>query len=240
MPKVLIGLPTYDDTTNARQALFLYLARSDRLDTVLHTKQLSALCWCFNTLWAEALNDKTFDYFLLLHADIIPVAPQRWITKLIGEAERAHADLLSVVAPLKAPHGFTSTALVSDAHPQYRRLTMTELAQLPETFRGADLARVYGWENEPNTRLWVNTGCMLADLRHHRDAWEEMYFKMIDKVERQNGKFVATFQPEDWDFSEQAHARGLAVAATKAITLLHHGATDYRNDTVWGTQAHDV
>ncbi len=240
MPKILIGLPTYDNRTDARQALFLYGARLDSIQTLIQTKQLSALCWCFNWFWANALNDKTVDYFLLIHADIVPVAPQKWISKLIAEAENAHADLFSVLSPIKNQDGLTSTALASAEHPHERRLTMTEAMQLPETFDADDVANVYGWQSDTDTTMLVNTGLMLVDLRRNRAKWETMWFKTVDRVEKQNGKFVATFVPEDWDFSKQAHANGLRVAATRAVTLIHHGAIDYRNDAAWGTKAADV
>lgn len=239
MSKILIGLPTYDNRTDARQALFLYSARVDNLQTVVQTKQLSALCWCFNWFWANVLNDKTIDYFLLMHADIIPIAPIKWISKLIAEAENAHADLFSVLSPIKNEDGLTSTALVSAEHPHERRLTMTEAMQLPQTFDAGDVAKAFGWQSDSAVRLMVNTGLMLVDLRRNRDKWETMWFKTVDRVEKQGGKFVATFTPEDWDFSRQAHANGLRVAATRAVTLLHHGAADYRNDQAWGTKAAD-
>lgn len=240
MPKVLIGLPTYNNQIDARLSLFLFNARTDNIQTLVKTKQLSALCWSFNHFWADALNDKTFDYFLLIHADIVPIAPQRWITKLIGEAERTHADLISVVSPLKNTDGLTSTALISNTHAVERRLSMTEVHKLPETFGADEVAKLYGWQDDENKRLLINTGCMLADLRRNRAIWETMWFKTIDRVVKRDGKFVATFVPEDWDFSEQAHANGLQVRATRAIELIHHGASDYYNNKVFGTKESDL
>jgi hypothetical protein len=238
--KVLVALPTYDDTTNSRQALSLYAARCDTLSVQIKTLQLSALCWCFNQLWADCLNDRTIDYFLLIHADIVPLAPVRWISKLIAEAERVHADLLSAVSPLKAPDGLTSTALVSQEHPKERRLALAEVYRLPETFKAAEVARLFGWESHSQIRLLVNTGCLLLDVRKHRNLWEEMYFKTVDRIERRGGKFVATFEPEDWNFSKQAAERGLLAAATRAVKLVHHGAVDYTNDQGWGTRLQDM
>ena len=240
MTKVFVALPTYDNRVDSRQALFLYGARMDNLQVVVKTRGLSALCWCFNWLYADCLNDRTFDYFLMIHADITPIAPVRWITKIINEAERAQADLFSVVSPIKNGDGLTSTGLMSDQHTTERRLSMTEAMQLPETFGANDVAKVFGWEQDTNTRLLVNTGCMLIDLRRNRDKWERMHFRTHDDIVKVDGKFVATFVPEDWDFSKQAHANGLRVGATRSVELIHHGGHDYTNAKAWGNKEHDV
>lgn len=240
MPKILIGLPTYDSRSDTRQLLSLYGARRDNLSTVVRTRQLSALCWCFNHLWTDALNDKTFDYFLLLHADIIPQAPIGWIAKLIAEAETAHADLISVVSPIKNPNGLTSTALVTTQHPTPRRLTMHEIAQLPATFKAVNVAKLFDCAGDSEQELWINTGCMLMDLRRKRAVWESMHFRTHDDIVRRGNQLVATFIPEDWDFSRQAHINGLTVAATSAIKLVHNGAADYSNYGAWGNMLHDM
>lgn len=239
MPKVLVGLPTYDNKVDARLSLYLYAARRDNLIVDVKSRQLSLLAWCFNMLWCEALNNKTYDYFLLLHADTVPIAPQGWLSKLIAEAENAHADLFAVVSPLKNKTGLTSTAAQSLQHAP-RRLTMREAVKLPQTFKAWDVAKVYGWETETQVQLLVNTGCLLMDLRRNRSKWETMFFKIRDKMEKVDGKFVSTCTPEDWDFSEQAHANGLTVAATRAISLLHNGSADYENQTAWGELERDV
>lgn len=237
--KILVGLPTYDCTNDARLGLFLYGARRDNLSIDVKTRQLSALCWCFNILWAEALNIKTYDYFLLIHADIVPTAPMGWISKMIAEAENAKAHILSVVSPLKNKDGLTSTALETAAHMTPRRVSMTELMELPQTFKAADVAKAFGWSDHAEQRLLINTGCMLVDLRHKRDVFETMYFKTIDRMERRDGKFVPTFVPEDWDFSRQAIDNGLTTAATRAVRLIHRGMADYANDTAWGEMKTD-
>lgn len=237
--KVLVGLPTYDSKIDARLGLYLYGARRDNIQTDIKTRQLSALCWCFNHLWAQALNDKTYDYFLLIHADIIPCAPVGWISKLVSEAETAKADLISVVSPIKNKDGLTSTALETAAHMTPRRVSMTELMQLPQTFKAADVAKVYGWEGHAEQRLLLNTGCLLVDLRRKRAILETMWFKTIDRMEQREGKFVPTFVPEDWDFSRQAIANGLTNAATRAVKLIHNGNADYMNDTAWGDMQRD-
>lgn len=240
MPKVLVGVPTYNGQVDARQALYLFAARRDNLITDVRTRSLSLLAYCFNSLWCEALNDKTYDYFLLLHADIVPTAPIGWLSKLIQEATNARADLLSAVVPIKNQDGLTSTALQTEQHAIPRRLTLHEVMQLPATFAAADVAKQFGYPDDTAQQLLVNTGCMLMDLRRNRDKWEQMYFRITDRIEKRNGKFVPLVDPEDWDFSRQAHAQGLKVAVTRAVTLLHNGSADYSSAGVWGNLEHDT
>ena len=240
MSKIIIGLPTYDNRTDTRQGLFLYGARTDNLNVVVRARQISALCWNFNTLYAEALNDRDADYFLLIHADIVPYDPTFWIRKLISELNGANADILSAVVPVKNKTGITSTAAQSAEHPTPRRLTMREAYQLPVTFKARDIAELYGWSEHKDQQLLVNTGCMLLDLRRKRNVFEKMYFYTRDGIEKRDGKFVATFAPEDWNFARDAHANGLTLAATRAVKVMHSGHADYDNASAWGELEHDT
>ena len=112
--------------------------------------------------------------------------------------------------------------------------------QLPETFTDRELIEAFGWQNETHVQIRVNTGCMLLDLRRKRELFEQMHFRTHDNIIKRDGKFVATFIPEDCDFSDQAYKLGLKVAASRVVQLLHHGATDYRNGGAWGTTEHDT
>lgn len=233
MTRVLVGLPTYDNTADARQILALQAAQRDNLYLDIKTHSVSLLAHSFNLFWCDALNDRTYDYFLLMHADIVPLAPVSWIRKMISEADKIHTDLFSIVSPVKSPQGYTSTALAGETK---RKLTMHEVMQLPETFTGEHVQRLFG---QDEGFLLVNTGLMLCDLRHNRDKWEDMHFGISDWIDRVDGKFIACNEPEDWDFSRQAHALGLRVAASRCVTIAHRGGTDYRNDVEWGVE-HDV
>jgi len=239
MAKILVGIPTYDNRLDARQALFLYAARRENLTVDVKSRQLSLLAWGFNMLWADALNNKTYDYFLLLHADIVPHAPVGWLSKLIAEAENARADLLGAVIPIKNKTGLTSTALQAADH-EPRRVTMREALTLPQTFNAEDVARVFGWQERAGLQLLANTGCMLMDLRKKRAAWEQMYFRIQDAMTRVDGKFVPTCIPEDWDFSMQAARLGLRVAVTRAVSIIHSGHADYENQSAWGEIEHET
>ena len=223
-----------------RQGLFLYAARRDGLNIKVRARQISALCWNFNTLFCEALNDKTVEYFLLMHADIVPYEPQGWISKLIAEANMAGAEILSAVVPVKNKTGITSTAAQSAEHPTPRRLTMHEAVQLPQTFKARDIARLYGWDAHTDVQLLTNTGLMLLDLRRKRSVFENLHFYTRDAIEKRDGQFVATFAPEDWNFARDAHSNGLTLAATRAVKVFHSGAADFENETAWGILEHDT
>ena len=240
MTKIIVGLPTYDNRTDTRQGLFLYGARADNLNIAVKARQISALCWNFNTLYAEALNDKDADYFLLIHADIVPIEPPFWIRKLISELNTTGADILSAVVPVKNKTGITSTALQSAEHPTPRRLTMREAMQLPPTFKARDVAELYGWQTHIDVQLLTNTGLLLLDLRRKRRIFEKLHFYTHDNIEKRGDKFVATFAPEDWNFARDAHANGLITAATRAVKVLHSGHADYDNASAWGDWEHDT
>ena len=233
-------MPTYNNQSDTRQGLFLYAARRDGLNIKVRARQISALCWNFNTLFCEALNDKTVEYFLLMHADIVPYEPQGWISKLIAEANTAGAEILSAVVPVKNKTGITSTAAQSAEHPTPRRLTMREAYQLPVTFKARDLAELYGWQGHTDVQLLTNTGLLLLDLRRKRNVFEKMHFYTRDGIEKRDGKFVATFAPEDWNFARDAHANGLTLAATRAVKVMHSGHADYDNASAWGDLEHDT
>jgi hypothetical protein len=73
----------------------------------------------------------------LLHSDI-GYEPY-WLDKLVAEAQRQSADVLSAVVPLKGPGGETSTGIGDRETGRVRRLSARDLAGLPPTFSAADL-----------------------------------------------------------------------------------------------------
>src|SRR5262249_44713674 len=138
------------------------------------------------------------------------------------EAERA--DLVSVVVPIKTPHGHTSTAVVDLDGNRRRRLTVREVASLPAVFDAAVAGKIWGVEKTTlavNPRLW---GCGFATL----PAVEELYFRNGDSIRTDaSGRFHAHTQPEDWLWSMDFAARGLKVVATTRVPVRHYGHTAF-------------
>lgn len=241
-PRVILGAPCYGkrDDINAQR---VYLqATQGTFAIVVPRCGGSLLARGFNTSWGYALasaENGEADYFAMLHDDIVP--EPYWLDKLIPELHRSGADMLSVVVPLKDTSGVTSTA-ISDGDYQWRpltRLTMRQIAELPETFTAADA----GFPDQP---LIVNTGCWVVDLR--QEFWRETaddgvakyYFTIRDRIWRrpQDRKWLVQTEPEDWFFSRLLHREGRVVKATTCVKLTHGGV--YSNDGAWGTQETDT
>jgi hypothetical protein len=104
-----------------------------------------------------------------------------------------------------------------------RRMTLTELAEMPTTF-DAELL---------NTGLWV---CKLGPwcLEENDDGSQKFVFDVTNRIVKRSGRRVALFEPEDWKFSRQLRAAGLRIMATKSLTVIHEGEIGFSNRDVWG------
>lgn len=196
----------------------------------------SLLAQNFNNLWwtaSEVAKERELDYFVMLHSDVAP--EPGWVDVLVSEIERTGADVVSAVIPIKDRRGLTSTA-IEDTDCEWsplRRLTMTEVIRLPETFGIADLGYTDG------RALLVNTGCWIADLRKPWafDRTDPVTFTIRDRVRfNDSGKPCCDVVPEDWNFSRWLHRKGCVVKATRAVPLHHFdgASSGYPNDTPWG------
>lgn len=194
----------------------------------------SALTFNFNNLWAEAINRRLdgepFDVFAMIHTDIAPQAAD-WLDKLLEIFDRTNADVLSVIVPIKDSKGLTSTALDTSRWTP-RRLTMTEVYELPKTFDGQYVQERFG------AQLLLNTGLMVVRLT---ESWAlEVCFHIDNCITRgRDGRFAAFFEPEDWKFSRWCNARGLKLVATREVIVGHLGGVAYTNDGPWGSMAVD-
>lgn len=184
----------------------------------------------YNHLWCNALNSRkvlNLTHFAMHHADI--GAPPFWLDFLISELERYQADVISAVVPIKDTRGLTSTAVRNNKTRHIRRITITELKDLPPTFGLKDLP----WANEDdalllNNALWV---CRFTE------PWvEEVCFHFNEfNIKRPDGQFQAGFFSEDWEFSEWCTVKGLKLMATHKLPIIHEGRADYVCDgSIWG------
>ena len=202
-------------------------------------KSRSLLAANFNGFWCNALNDR-YDYFLMLHADISP--QPGWLDILMSEMKATGADVVSVVVPLKDEHGLTSTAIGEPGNnwnPR-RRLTMTEVHALPETF---DIAQA----GYPDDVLLVNTGCFLVDLSKpwcraaKDDGTAEFFFTINDRITfNASGQAKEDVEPEDWYASRQWARLGAKVVATRKVAVNHRGTFDFTNAYAWGDLQEDL
>lgn len=218
-PSVFLGLP-HNGQTSTDAILSLGVASRGALDVRISAAASSLLCFNFNRLWVDALNTKPRpDYFAMHHSDLS--APDGWLDTLVRTLEEEHADMVSAVIPIKTSHGFTSTGVVDVDKMVRRRLTVREVATLPEVFDAklaGELCEVKNPALIVNTGLWV---CRFAAL----PGAEELHFHTGDDIRQDGpeGSFRAHCMPEDWMWSMELAARGLKVLATTRVPLRHYG-----------------
>lgn len=190
-----------------------------------------------NTLWVQALNMAKrgeITHFAMLHSDIHPSIG--WIDTLASEMVRLGADMISTTVALKDNRGLSSTGVGSPDDPwnAFRRFTMRELHEMPETFGIADTPH-------PDRYLLHNTGCWLADLRNPAwwtvDADGFLVATLSFPVAAQlmpDGTVEHRRESEDWYFSRKIAGLPLKTFATRKVTTAHYGDTPYMNDRPWG------
>jgi hypothetical protein len=245
MANVFLACPTYDGTLTSLTArgLFATAAREHRVYPAIGDFSLVSLnC---NRLWCLALNTRQANdlhWFAMLHSDIGP--EPWWLDKLIAEAERCGADLLSAVVPIKNQEGLTSTAILQPGAPfgAFHRLSLAQVRHesFPETFdiykavdALASLPVGLRQTGLPREALLVNTGCMVMRLDR---PWadERLWFDDLNGIVRIHGELQAVCKSEDWNFSHRVAQEGGKVMATKIIKLTHRGVSDYSSEQIWG------
>lgn len=178
MPLVFLGCPTHSGQLDAGTARSIYATATQREDVQIlpMVNGKSLLASNCNWLWCNALNARLdghdVKWFAMLHADIEP--ERWWLDKLLDEAEKYDADLMSAVIPIKDRRGITSTAIGGcrgGRHFGYGRLSQRQIwhEDFPETFDAAmcrnALAALPGdlaADVPDGAPLWANTGCMIV------------------------------------------------------------------------------
>lgn len=211
-------------------------ATTRQLSLIASPSRNSVLPENFNGHLCAAMNmrhDRGVTHFAMLHGDI---APQNgWLDILLDELAASKADIISAVVPLKSEKGETSTAvgeIKPNGRPSHRKLTMGDVMQLPETFGIEDTP----W---PEKQLWINTGCMLFDIRAPWvvDFLRSGGFAFDTWIEKRDGLFLSCAFSEDWRMSAWAASQGLRCVATRKVELNHWGSMAYGNQQAWGNPA---
>lgn len=218
-----IALPTVGERSNFHQ--IMRLMKYNKPENHLCSNSYSAGILNFNVLWASALNCRKVGatHFVMLHEDIMP-ADDTWLDVLRDEMDKVGADIISAVVPVKDLSGVTSTALTIDEDNwDFRRLTMTEIFSMPETFT--------------DDKLVVNNGMMLVDITK---PWvEKVTMNIPCRMDVKDGVFAPKMLPEDWKFSLDAKNLGARIYATRKVKLRHMGIFAYPNEVAWGSCATD-
>jgi len=241
---VFLTCPLYDGRLDAGAARSLWSTASQvhRINVLpLGNSLLAANC---NSLWCHALNQRVasnLKWFAMLHSDIEP--DYWWLDKLIAEAEKHDADLMSAIVPIKDDRGLTSTAIAQpdSQFRQFCRLTMRQVRHetFPDTFGIREAAEALEKlpdplriANVPREALLVNTGCVVC--RIDRPWCEKVWFAMHDGIECVGGQWAPVQQSEDWVFARNVAEQGGKVMATKLVALAHKGSAPYYSTHVWG------
>jgi hypothetical protein len=245
MAKVFLACPSHSGQLDAGAARGLYASASRRHQLYVSLNAMSLLSQNCNALWADALNrrEEGYEWFAMLHSDIDPEFC--WLDRLIDEAERQGADLLSAVVPIKDRRGLTSTAIASPVtmFAPFCRLTMRQVRhpQFPATFdleaAAAALETLpppFGVAEVPRTKLLCNTGCFVCRLDRPWCDGERVYFDDLNRVLRVNGRWEPGVHSEDWFFTGRVAEQGGKVMATTAIKVIHTGVTEFSSDEAWG------
>jgi len=182
----------------------------------------------FNDCVAGCLNGG-YDYFAMLHADVS--AADGWLTALLREMNTAGVDVIHAPVCICDGGGLTSTAVACDEGDWDlpRRISTTELKQLPATFTVEDVRR----ELEPDARwLLPNTGCMVIRTRV---LYDFPGFEIKDRLYRNHaGEWGADFLPEDWNFGIWCGRNDIAVAGSTIVETNHHKRVPVSSGIAYG------
>ena len=239
-PYVAMGLPSRSEIRHRPDRLMgaaLHAKGPSNIPLVPFSNQSSLLNHCFNNLWTCLHNLRRqghdFTHFALLHDDILPDAA--WLHTLIGEMDRTGVDFISAVVPIKDSRGLTSTATYTDDIWDFRRLTLKELHQMPETVTDGDVG-----EN-----LLLNTGCCVLRMRPDAEwvtnprAFPFNTMERFDDSPLGDGDMVASVVSEDWLWTDRLRRAGARLAFTRKVTVIHEGDYEFRNDSDWGRWGSD-
>jgi hypothetical protein len=207
-------------------------ATTRQVATVISPSTNSILPENFNSHLCAAVNmdDPKCTHFAMLHGDIEP--QPGWLDILFDELWASKADVVSAVVPFKSMKGLTSTAIgerLPNGRPKHTKLTMADVAKLPETFGIEDTP----W---PDKQLWVNSGCMLFSIE---SPWVKEFlrsggFGFETWVEEHEGRFISQAFSEDWRMSAWCAENGVKCVATRKVQLNHWGCHAFGNVGSWG------
>lgn len=232
---VMLAVP-HNGTITYQTAQAIFRASSNH-DVVVKQIGGSLLASNFNQLLCAGLQMEAagaITHMAMIHSDIDP--EDCWLDTLIEEMEAQQADLVSAVVAIKDLRGVTSTAIgqLDDPWHVYRRLTVKESLDLPQTFDSAGAGC-------PGKPLLVNSGLWVADLRRPcfkavgDDGVLRAHFTIRDRIVKQeDGTLRVDCEPEDWYFSRQLHELGARVCATHRVLVKHIGPIGFTNDQNWG------
>lgn len=232
-PKFMVATPRYDDSVIVHSFMAKHDAernfehpKKDAVEVVFNVgNKGSLLPYIFNGILAEALNqrdDGKITHLAMIHSDV--GCEGGWLNKLWSIARRRGDVVVSAVVPIKEPERLKTSAAVGGRDEKYgarRFITTADRPNMPETFATSDVAV------EDDDILLVNTGLMIADLRHA--FWDSFAFGFDDAigVNPETGRRVALVSSEDWKMSREMDAAGMPYSGTWAVPTRHVGPSEW-------------
>lgn len=178
---------------------------------------LSLLAFCFNKLYADALNDSKngpITHFVMLHSDVSPVHKD-WGSRLIGTLIEHKLAACATLVPIRG----TKVVKARDTS------TAVELKE-----GGHRNIKVGEWSgvvtNKQEPGLLINTGCLVIDLKH--PAADRLYFHIKDgiRVNPETKRHEAWCEPEDWEMSRMMRRLGMPYGVNCDIKCAHKGVPE--------------
>ncbi len=215
-------------------------ASADRVNVTVSPKVSSLLAFGFNQSWCDFVNGD-YDYFAMLHADVHP-KENGWLDILVDDLEASKFGVMHAPVAIKDDRGLTSTAvgLPHEPYRHYQRLSIKEMARLPEVFGYEEAAKELNFLHVGGCLL-PNTGCLLVK-REGFPIEEFTGFHILDQVVRNSKKqMVSLVAPEDWEFGRWCARNGVKVGCTQRVHTHHFGRSAWMTDRRdWGTWATDT
>ena len=249
--RVFLAMPRGGDQVTAAALEAALQDHGPGLSVTFEGHPSSLLQFGYTELWAKCLNSKKdYDWLAMLHSDVVPRGP--FLRTLIEQAIAGGFEVMHSPQAIKEVRGITSTmgAFSLDPWALKRRLTVTELQHLPDTFGVEEINACLGWDAK---YLLPNSGCIVIKLG---PAWRRfpgfhcltrssVWFPgtrevipaadVTDVRFEDPHQFVAQVVDEDALLGLWCAERGLKVGGTRLVPSNHHGLGQYPNDCEWGT-----
>ena len=214
--RIYLTLPSYENHEVDMMQVAYRGAVPDGHDYLIRAcprKGCSLLANAFNSGWVDCLNSTSnpqpdnggpFDYWCLLHGDVEP--SEHFLHVMIQEMEEHKLNALHAVVAIKDNRGITSTGIgpISRKWSPTRKITTTELQQLPQTFTISDCLQFLDWGTYPvDKNKWVRWKQIEDDYNKTATPAANTYIRfLLDMI----GEVPKPFQyPRDSAFGKLIH-----------------------------------
>lgn len=253
--KVFLATPHYGTVEyGAMRGAFYGAGCAGQIELFVAESSCSLLTKCFNSKWCQCQNDGCWEYFAMLHADVLP--SDGWLDQLVHEMDEGGYDVIHAPVAIKDARNLTSTGLSPAPDNPWgwvRRVAVAELPRLPMTFNAEDCLRSLSWRGQWPDQLAMlpNTGCLVIRLKGKEPLWRRFPgFTVLDRIVRITpegcvsadldgpGEVHEQVVSEDWQLGLWCYQMGLRVACCQKVTTHHVGKYYYatKDSTVYGQE----